>query len=122
MKITLEEVKKKTMELLETNDPKDVEYITAEMVESDQNLTDDDEISKGNVESLTAYYGHNMRYSNVRIGGRTYQVYVVDNGGNWTQPSAGCGNSHTGWLRQDVFHHQVIGNCSSRDAKLKFTR
>ena len=122
MEISLDVVKQKTMELLETSDPKDVEYITQEMIESDLKLTDDDEISKEEVEVTTAYYGHNMRYSNRRINGRNYQVYVVDNGGNWTSPSSGCGNSHTGWLRQDLYNYTVIGNCSSRDAKLKFTR
>lgn len=122
MKMSLEEVKEKTMELLETSDPKDVEYITQEMIESDLKLEDEDEISKDEKDAETAYYGHRMRYSNRTINGRIYQVYVVDNGGNWTSPSAGCGNSHVGWLRQDIFHHRVIGNCSPRDAKIKFTR
>ncbi len=122
MELSLEEIKNNTMKLLDTDDPKDVEYITQEMIEADMRLTADDEISKGTEDIAASYYGHNMRYSNVQIGGRTYQVYVVDNGGNWTSPSAGCGNSHTGWLRQDIFHHRKIGNCGPRDAKLQFTR
>jgi hypothetical protein len=124
--ITLEEVKNKTMELLETTDSSDVDYITQEMVDSDLALTDEDcdeEADDLKEAESTPMYGHNMRYSNRTIDGRTVQVYVYDRGTDKYNRSHGCRSDMTSrWLRQDRYNHWKDGDCTRRDARIKFKR
>jgi hypothetical protein len=124
--LTLEEVKTKTMELLETTDSSDVDYITQEMVESDLSLSEnnsDEEPDDLKEAESTPIYGHNMRYSNRTIDGKIVQVYVYDRGPDQYNRSHGCRSDNTGrWLRQDRYDHWKDGDCSRRDARIKFKR
>lgn len=123
--LTLDEVKKKTMELLETEDPNDVSYITQEMIEEDSKVTDEDEIDflmKSNNLTKGPLYGHNMRYGSVTRNGRNYSVYLFNTGSDYTKLASACGNKYTtAWARQAGWNHQKIGSCSGGDAKIKFT-
>ncbi len=126
-KLTLKEVQEKTMKLLGTTNIEDVSYITQEMVDEDlllpeENSDDDDSQEK---ELTTKYmYGHNMRYSNRRGSDRrTYQVYVYDRGTDKYNRSHGCKSDKKGrTLRQNDFNHWKDGDCTSKDARLKFKR
>lgn len=125
-KLTVEEVRTKTLELLESEDPQDVEHITQELVDHDLDIDDDAEDDENVADPETSsrkIYGHNMRYSNRRINNRTVQVYVYDRGPDRYSRSDGCKSDYKGrWLRQDQWNHYVDGTCRGRDKRIRFER
>lgn len=115
--LTLEEVKEKTLELLQSNNNEDVNHITQEMVDKDNESTyEEDGQNEKEVSRVNEIHGHNMRYH--------YQKgeygYAYERGSSYT--GAGCGNTYSKWLPFSGWIHFKIGDCTSRDAKLKFIR
>lgn len=118
MKLTVDEIRRKTMELLGINDPTDVDYISQEMVDSDSKLGPEHEATPDHSRDSDCF-GHNMRYGAVRINGVVYQAYIFNADNRYVEASA-CGNKATHWARMDAYDHVVIGKCHPRDAKLRF--
>ncbi|MCZ6804091.1 MAG: hypothetical protein O7D86_09200 [Proteobacteria bacterium] len=114
-KLTLEEVKSKTLELLGSTNLEDVEYITQEMVDEDHEAGEQDDSDDDKELAAKPMYGHNMRYY-----GRKYKY---DRGSNKYSRSDGCKSTEKGrTLSMDKYNHFKDGDCSSRDARLRFER
>jgi hypothetical protein len=110
--LSLEEVKKKTAELL-GKDESQLGYITQELLDrqSSSNVLD----ARGADKSVTnlVVYGHNVRYGAVYIGDQTYQCYWFESGPTApaTNPEWACRNDATHYALMDYFDHNYLGNC-----------
>jgi hypothetical protein len=113
-KLTLDEVKKRTMELLETSNAEDVAYITQAMVDANDTATEDGVSSAVNYKSprsgvlLTTLWGHNMRYG--QRNGR--DVYVYERADGPANEANACGEV-TKYIYWDSWdHHSTNLRCS----------
>jgi hypothetical protein len=108
-KMTLQEVKEKTMEILGTSNPDDVAYITQELIDS--NFEDEDDFSEEVDESgltRTVIYGHNMSYC-WRDGQYHYCYQRGNNPGSSISNACGHNNKKVPW---DSWDHESTGrNC-----------
>jgi hypothetical protein len=95
--ITVDEVKEKTMELLGITDPKDVDYITQDLLDSDATTEEDSEDAavdepvdeKEGALVKKTIWGHNMRYC--RKNGKQY--YCYERGADPATSGNACGHN-----------------------------
>ncbi|HRP91002.1 MAG TPA: hypothetical protein PKX92_13305 [Edaphocola sp.] len=115
-KLTLDEVKAKTLEFLKSTDDADVEHITQDLIEKDlaSDIQNDDAGEKEEI--LNVYEGHNVRLQYAE--GEYYWYY--ERGA--TQTGAGCGNDVTKRLPSSTWSGTSIGRCTGNDHKVRFTR
>lgn len=110
MTLTLEQVREKTLDMLNSTNPLDVQHITEELISSDSKAVFEEAAI-----SQAVYEGHNVRYAynNGQYG------YAFERGGS--PAGAGCGNSTTTWVPFDRWHATAIGVCSGNDHLVRFT-
>lgn len=113
-KLTLKEVKQKTLEYLKLTDEADVEYITQELMEQDLTMIGDDSESIDN-DILNVREGHNVRLLYV---GEEYRWYYER---GTTPTGSGCGNDVTKYLSSSQWSGTSIGRCTGSDHKVRFT-
>lgn len=118
MKNVLEEVKKKTLEILGSSDLDVVNHITNDYLNQVDELTTPEDGSDDKAIAST-YYGHDMAYVySERYGEYGYSIRT----GSKSATSRSCGTSYGYFLAHSEYDHDKVGDCSSRDALLKFSR
>lgn len=112
MAMTLEAVKLKTLEILGSTDILDVDYIT-------QDLLDTEEVKVPDQYGRATYYGHWMRYLYSEEHGEFCYFYST---GDKSSTSESCENDYNYLLESSKYDHEAVGECSShRDTIFKFT-
>jgi len=108
-KLTLEEVKKQSKEILGKNLIIELDYITQEMVDADNAQTAKD---AGENVDIATIWGNNARTGGMVINGQNYNVYYFEG----VQPfsnNVACNTDRTWYLRMDQWVHSYAGKCNS---------
>lgn len=118
MKNTIEDVKSKTLEILSSTEKEDVSHITDEYLgKVDKYIEPEGDNDKEALAST--YYGHDMAY----VYSERYKKYgYAFSTGSKGATSRSCGSSYGYFLPHDKWDHDKVGECSSRDALLKFSK
>ncbi len=105
-KLTLEEVKSKTLEVMKSSDPKDVEYITQELIDLDYEDEDDfEEETEEKGITRTVVYGHNMSYDG--------NYYRYQRGNNPATKENACGHVKNKRISMSTWDHRSLSDkCS----------
>ncbi len=114
MKLSIEETKRKTLELLKSNDSKLVDHITEEYLNSEFEEEDIENLSVETDEkgiTRTVIYGHDMSY----CWRDNQQCYCYKRGADPASNINNACGSNGKFLRwADGWHHETTGrNCSS---------
>ena len=119
--ITLTEARQKTMELLKTDNPEDVSYITEEYLKEDfkeidlskiEGVVDEDGVAK------RILYGHDMSY-----GWRNGQYVYLFKSDQRATYAGSCSRSYNWWATFNAYdHYATRKQCNSRPSSrvLKF--
>lgn len=118
-KLTLDQVKQKTNEVLGKNLIIEFNYITQEMVDTDNSLAGDDAAMESI--RLATIWGNNARTNIRTINGVNYNVYYFEG----VQPfgnNVACNTDRTWYLRMDQWNHNYAGKCNSGREAWYFTQ
>lgn len=118
-KLTLEQIKQKTMQLLGTTNSEDVAYITEEYLSNDfQELPESIEKSTTDILNLT-WFGHSMSYGYKEGIG---DVYLFKSGDDPSNLATVCGNGNYWAAFSHWDHYSTDRNCGTAEYQkvLKF--